>query len=84
MPVSPKAKQTVKDAAMWIAVIVGGVGLVTTAARAIGNVDARYVTRALYENNRTVDSLQRLREFSTLGAKLDSIKVCVKHREDCK
>lgn len=84
MPMSPKAKQTAKDAAMWIAVIVGGVGLVTTAANALGSIGARYVTRAAYENNRTVDSLQRLREFSTLDAKMDSLKVCIKHREDCK
>lgn len=84
MPMSPKAKQTVKDVAMWIAVIVGGVGLVTTAANAIGSVDARYVKQATFAHQREIDSLQHLREFAVIDAKLDTLKVCIKHREECK
>lgn len=69
---------------MWIAVIVGGVGLVTTAANALGSVGARYVTKAVYEHHREIDSLQHLREFAKIDSKLDTLKMCIKYPRDCR
>lgn len=81
---SPRTKRLLTNVILWITVFAGSIGLFASGASAIGTIDARYVKQVFFTNQRQVDSLQRLREYDRISSKLDTLKACIKHPEDCR